>query len=102
VTSTSQEWNDELAAVAQAFSTNCSAEQPNPDRSSQAPSFTTVGENSGVSMPPSNDSYSQVVGLWFDGHQLYNYTTEMCFRDQLCDAYTQVGCVRFLTRGCIN
>ena len=53
-------------------------------------------------MPPSNDSYSQVVGLWFDGHQLYNYTTEMCFRDQLCDAYTQVGCVRFLTRGCIN
>ena len=89
----SQEWNDELAAVAQAHSSKCDVQQPNPDRSSQAPSFTTVGENSGVSMPPSSSSFSQVVGLWFDGRQLYNYATGMCLRDQLCDVYTQVGCV---------
>ena len=53
-----QEWNDELAAVAQAYSSKCDVQQPNPDRSSQAPSFTTVGENSGVSMPPSSSSFS--------------------------------------------
>ena len=44
-------------------------------------------------MPPSSSSFSQVVGLWFDGRFLYNHTTGMCLRDQLCDAYTQVGCV---------
>jgi len=87
--SISQEWNDELARVAQAYSAKCTT-QPNPDRANQAPSFSTVGENSGVSMPPSSASYSQVVGLWFDGRLLYNYTTGQCF-SQFCDAYTQVG-----------
>ena len=85
-----QEWNDELAEVAQAYSTKCTT-QPNPDRASQAPSFSTVGENSGVSIPPSSESFGQVVGLWFDGRHLYNYTTGQCFRDQFCDPYTQVG-----------
>ncbi|XP_065915978.1 peptidase inhibitor 16-like isoform X3 [Dysidea avara] len=83
------EWNDELAGVAQAYSTKCSV-QPNPDRASQAPSFSTVGENSGVSMPPSSESFGQVVGLWFDGRRLYNYTTGQCFRDKFCDPYTQL------------
>jgi len=39
--STEQEWNDELAAVAQAYSKNCSV-LLNPDRASQAQSFMTV------------------------------------------------------------
>ena len=70
-----QEWNDELAEVAQTYSTKCTT-QPNPNRTSQAPSFSTVGENSGVSIPPSSESFGQVVGLWFDGRHLYNYTTD--------------------------
>ena len=86
----SQEWNDELARVAQAYSAKCTT-QPNPDRTSQAPSFSTVGENSGVSMPPTSSSYRQVVGLWFDERLLYNYTTGQCGFDGACDSYTQVG-----------
>ena len=92
IVSTSQEWNDELAGVAQAYSTKCTT-QPNPDRSSQAPSFSTVGENSGVSIPPSSSSYGSLVGLWFQRRLLYNYTTGMCDIDLLCDSYTQVGSV---------
>ncbi|XP_065915977.1 uncharacterized protein [Dysidea avara] len=83
------EWNDELAGVAQAYSTKCTT-QPNPNRTSQAPSFSTVGESSGVSMPPSSESFGQVVGFWFNGRHLYNYTTGQCFRDQFCDSYTQL------------
>jgi len=61
--------NDELAGVAQAYSTKCTT-QPNPDRANQATSFCTVGENSGVSIPPSSASFGQVVGFWFDEQPL--------------------------------
>ena len=86
-----QEWNDELAGVAQAYSKKCPTEL-NPDRASQAPSFSTVGENYGEVEPPSSASVGQVVGSWLQARFLYNYTTGQCsFRDQLCDLYTQVG-----------
>ena len=97
--SNSQEWNDELAGVAQAYLTKCTT-QPNPNRASQAPSFSTVGENSGVSIPPSSGSFGQVVGFWFNGCLLYNYTTEQCFRDGACDTYTQVGCAHVYMYKC--
>jgi len=84
-----KEWNDELAGVARAYSANCST-QPNPDRVSQAPSFSIVGENSGVSIPLSSTSFSQVVRSWFDPRRIHNYLTGLCGNDETCDLYPQV------------
>ena len=84
----SQEWNDELAGVAQAYSAKCTI-QPNPDRTSQAPSFNTVGENVGVQMPPSSQFVVEVLFSWIREQSSYNYTSGQC--NGTCDLYTQVG-----------
>ena len=89
VFSYSQEWNDELAGVAQAYSTKCTT-QPNGDRASQAKSFITVGENLGTISPPSSASYSALFETWFKGNLLYNYTTGKCIIKGICDSYKQV------------
>jgi len=47
-----QEWNDELADIAQTYSETCMGRQLNPNRSSQAPSFTIVGQSNRVRIPP--------------------------------------------------
>ena len=86
---TSQEWNDELAGVAQAYSEKCTT-QPNPDRASQAPSFSTVGENLGGTFPlPS----SVVEDMWLVGRRFYSYSTQQCnnINFRFCDQYIQVG-----------
>ena len=87
-----QEWNDELAGVAQAYSTKCST-QPNYDRASQATSFSTVGENLGTISPPSSASYDAMFETWFKVNLLYNYTTGKCIIDGICDSYKQVSCI---------
>jgi len=84
----SQEWNDELAGVAQAYSAKCTTE-PNTDRASQAPSFSTVGENVGAQMPPSSQFVVEVLFSWVREQSSYNYTSGLC--NGTCDSYTQVG-----------
>ena len=61
----------------------------------------TVGENSGVSTPPTSSSAGQVMGFWFDGRLLYNYATGMCLRPLFCDGYLQVGKLNKEYRGCL-
>ena len=65
-------WNDELAQVAQTYSESCVFGH-NPDRVSQAPSFSSVGENLAISSALV-DNYEGLFMLWHDERSEYNFT----------------------------
>ena len=82
-------WNDELAQVAQTYSERCMFAH-NPDRASQAPSFSSVGENLAIS-PALGDNYEGLFMSWHNERSAYNFTTNSCSR--VCGHYTQVRCI---------
>lgn len=84
-----QEWNNELAQVAQAYSQRCMFEH-NPSRTRQAPSFSSVGENLAIAFS-SSDNYEQLFNLWHDERNVYNFNTNGC--SDVCGHYTQVKLV---------
>ena len=81
-----QEWNDELAQVAQAYSERCRFAH-NPSRGSQAPSFSSVGENLAISSGLGGNHKGLFV-LWDNERSDYNFTTNQC--SGVCGHYTQV------------
>ena len=83
-------WNDELAQVAQTYSERCMYED-NPNRTSQAPSFSSVGENLALSSDLSRINYEALFMLWNNESSDYNFTTSEC--SSVCDHYTQVRCM---------
>ncbi|XP_065915987.1 GLIPR1-like protein 1 [Dysidea avara] len=90
------EWNDELAAVAQAYSALCIFDH-NPNRASQAPSFSSVGENLAISSGRGED-YQFLFTLWHNEHRNYDYNTGTC--SGVCGHYTQVVWARSNQLGC--
>ena len=88
-----QEWNDELAQVAQAYSERCMFAH-NPSRASQAPSFSSVGENIAISSSL-GDNYEGLFVLWDNERSNYNFTTTQC--SGVCGHYTQVNKVTVCT-----
>ena len=83
-----QEWNDELAQVAQAYSERCMFDH-NPSRVSQASSFSSVGENLAVTSNPV-DNYEGLFALWLSERSDYNLNTNACSELSQCGHYTQV------------
>ena len=84
-----QEWNDELAEVAQAYSERCMFAH-NPSRVDQAPSFSSVGENLAITSSL-GENYEGLFVLWNDESSDYNFTTNSC--SSVCGHYTQVRCM---------
>ena len=84
-----QEWNDELAQVAQVYSERCMFAH-NPSRASQAPSFSSVGENLAISSGR-GDNYEGLFVLWNNERSDYNFNTNGC--SDVCGHYTQVRCI---------
>ena len=84
-----QEWNTELAGVAQAYAEMCIF-RDNPDRADQAPSFPTVGENLSASNTRTPNYTEFVERGWFSQRVNYNYDTNMCSSPGSCTDYTQV------------
>ena len=82
-----QEWNDELASIAQTYAAQCRFEH-NDQRNSQSPSYTFVGENIFVTSSQSAD-YTGAVRDWYNEVADYDYSTNGCSR--VCGHYTQVS-----------
>ena len=80
-------WNDELAQVAQTYSESC-VFQNNADRTSQQTSFSSVGENLGITSA-SMDDYDGLFESWLSQRNSYNFTPNTC--SSICGQYTQVG-----------
>ena len=81
-----QQWNDELAMVAQNYTEMCTFAR-NPQRADQAPSFDTVGENLFVTVLQ-NVNYTAFVQAWYDQNENYNFQFNNC--SAACDEYRQV------------
>lgn len=81
-----QQWNDELAMVAQNYAEMCIFAR-NPLRADQAPSFATVGENlfvTGLQVV----NYTAFVEDWYNQNVNYNFQFDNC--SGACDEYRQV------------
>ncbi len=85
-----QQWNEELAQVAQDWSEECLLEN-NPDRATNAPSFSTVGENILATSSTSERDYTAYVRSWFDNVAFYDYDSNTCTAPSRCVQYTQVN-----------
>ena len=86
-----QEWNDELAKVAQDYADKCVWGE-NSERNSQQTAFAEVGENIGLRTGSSSDCVSLVDG-WDREKYYYTYATGKC--SSICDQYTQVSFVKY-------
>lgn len=85
-----QEWNDELASIAQAYSEKCVFEH-NPDRDSQSQTYEFVGENLATRTSGSNwgeNELLQLMDQWHDEREDFTLETNSC--DDVCGHYTQV------------
>ena len=85
----SQEWNDELAGIAQTYADQCMFIH-NDDRSSQSTTYTSVGENLFVTSSQ-QVNYTQFVEAWYGEVMDYDYTSNTCQNGSVCGHYTQVG-----------
>ena len=83
-----QQWNDELAMVAQNYADMCIFAR-NPQRADQAPSFAMVGENLFVTgLENVTVSYTAVVEDWYNQNVNYDFQFNNCSGP--CDEYRQV------------
>ena len=83
-----QQWNEELARVAQAHAASCSFSD-NTNRADNV-SFATVGENLSASNA-GTPNYTLFVEMgWFSQRDNYNYQTNMCTTQDSCTDYIQV------------
>ena len=78
-----------MGQVAQTYSEKCVFAH-NPNRTRQAPSFSSVGENLAISIG-AGDNYEALFMLWHDEYVDYNFTTNQC--SSVCGHYTQVKCI---------
>lgn len=85
-----QEWNAELAEVAQNYTDLCIFSIRNPNRVSQQTTFSSVGENFAVvdSIFSATLNYTDLVKGWYDENQDYNFQANNC--SSTCESYTQV------------
>ena len=83
-----QEWNEELAEIAQAYSEMCIYGH-NPDRHDQSTTFEFVGENLALTTAGAVD-YVSLVQAWYDEVNDYTYSTMECAPGKACGHYTQV------------
>ena len=61
----------------------------NPSRTSQAPSFSSVGENLAVSSGR-GDYYEGLFILWRNENSDYDFNSNTCDASKVCGHYTQV------------
>lgn len=88
-------WDNELAAVSQAWADRCDWGH-NPGRSENYPGY--VGENIyGASFTPSGDG---VVESWASEEADYDYANNSCASGKACGHYTQVVWAKSLKLGC--
>lgn len=80
-----------MAQVAQTYSEKC-VYAHNPSRASQAPSFSTVGENLALTTS-SVDDYTGLFQAWYNQRNNYNFNTNNCSKPNMCGHYTQVKCI---------
>ena len=94
-----QEWDDELAYMAQFWASTCRYEE-NEDRHSQSATFDYVGESLAATLSYTVN-YTQLIGqLWYGEKRYFNYYTASCFDEdgnanddgsyETCGRYTQV------------
>ena len=83
-----QEWNEELAEIAQAYSEMCIYGH-NSDRHDQSTTFEFVGENLALTTAGAVD-YVSLVQAWYDEVNDYTYSTMECAPGKACGHYTQV------------
>ena len=83
-----QEWNNELARVAQNYAEQCIFAH-NSDRVSQQSTFSSVGENLFASSGAAD--YSGFVQGWYNEETDYNYNSNECTPGAVCGHYTQVS-----------
>ena len=75
--------------MAQAYSERCMFDH-NPSRASQAPSFSSVGENLAITSNPV-DNYEGLFTFWLNERDNYNLSTNACSDLSQCGHYTQVN-----------
>ena len=85
-----QEWNSDLAMVAQNYAEMCMFD-PNPDRAAQAP-FDTVGENRAFGR--SKNYLDLIERGWFVQRLNFDFDSNMCLSPGACDEYIQVCSVK--------
>lgn len=89
-----QQWDDELAALAQFWSVNCMLE-PNEKRHDQSSEYDYIGEIQAGSGNYSINLTSMVFEWFFEGRN-YQYSTASCIDDdgneeeEGCERYIQV------------
>ena len=84
-----QQWNEELARVAQAYAEMCQF-RDNPNRADNV-SFPTVGESLSASNTRSPNYTEFVERSWFNQRVNYDYQTNMCSSPGSCTDYVQVS-----------
>ena len=95
----SQEWDEELAYMAQFWSSTCTYME-NEDRHSQSANFDYVGESFAATISYTVN-YTQLIGmLWWGEKRFFNYYTASCYDEdgnandngnfETCGRYTQV------------
>ena len=99
-----QEWNEELAYLAQYRAASCAARQEEEDRSSQSTSFDYVGQSVAATYSPGYNgavNYTRLIGQqWYAEKRFYSYYGAACLDDdgnlnedggfENCGRYTQV------------
>lgn len=82
-----QEWNPDLAMVAQNYAETCMF-NPNPNRAAQAP-FDTVGENRAFGR---TTNYTDLIerGWFVVQRNNFDFNSNMCLSPGACDEYIQV------------
>ena len=83
-----QDWNDELATIAQNYADRCIFRH-NDDRNNQQVQlkFSNVGENLAISSSPLSN-YTALVESWHKERREYNYDANNC--SGICGHYRQV------------
>jgi len=95
-----QEWNDELAEVAQNYADKCIWAH-NGDRTGQQQTFSYVGENIGEETGAAD--YPFLVNMWLNEKEDYDYDTNTCSVGKACGHYTQVSIVyKVVIKKCSN
>ena len=94
-----QEWNEDLAYLAQFWASGC-AYMENEDRNTQSTSFDYVGESLAATVSYTVN-YTQLIGqLWYGEKRYFNYYAAACIDEdgnldedggfETCGRYTQV------------
>jgi len=101
-----QEWDDELAALAHFWAVNCEMME-NENRHDQSTAYDYIGETLGATRNYSVD-YVKIVSKWFQQGSMFNYDSATCTdedgneEEEGCQFYTQVGPILTYTHSSIH